>query len=1018
MIASAIVWRIVWKELRQLAPVWAVVLVVSAFVLLSLRQFTEAPIALGLALAFLTAFGGCLTALMLFAMEHDNQTVRFLQHLPQTRRLVVATKIILGLVGTVVLFILVAGVNSILIAYHNFQLWGGRMKWHISFFTKVDERVWLEIALLTGLWGFLIACLTSAVIKRSLPAGLVAMALLGLLAVASFGSSWWDAQAANLLFSEQGERLTSASRIFNFIGLALLFGASLVVGRGWLDSETKDESKGLFRWFSRRKQPSNEFVSTELAVLSGRQRGQRTKLWTVLLWLAMRQSSLSIAIFLIAGIGIAIALQFVPHDAHPFVILYVQFLGPLLALSALSLGAGTEVFWPDQARDTKRFFWQHSLNGRTIWWVRLLPWLAVVFVLTVVFAFANQQFFRLFTEEMMLKEMLTPNNKTTSIFGRLTPEILTGLSTYWRPGSHLLFFGLIALGVGQFFSLLFRNGLVALSCSIIVGPLAIYYVANVVSKGEQAIWFAAPWGLCLFLTSWFLSKSWIDGTLTWRGRTGAIAFLFVAFITQFAAFACHRAFEYPRTDWLEQVKNETVDGDELVSLMKKLYRDIDAKFPSTESISPNDGVLPSPTEALNRYEMARESGQFAPVNQAMVRQIQELVTDGLVLPKDPQVSTNAWAKTCSNLQQILHTEAALAVSRGELREALNCYDAILKIQAFNPFSSTSNVYEEIALALLAWAEHPGQTKELLEEAEIRLMVKQRPGLRAYYLGRSNERVHLAENKNRWLNPFSQPWERERDYRLTQLNLKSYYEHTKRWGLIQSVYGQMHYAATTDLGTTIRHRELMLNKHGRQLASRLDRDLETPVRHREPLLNKHGQQLATPFDLGYLSTQFDLAFRVYDHELRSCPLNVWKVAGETTGRKHFSLDFYRLNIPEFNRSVALEYLKIRLRFQKFWLENKRFPSDAEGEKLLTDLFLQGKVPKMYFYSTNFVRRPNELHRVTDSIPPNQPVLLPQLDMFEERANGWHFSGYYCLLQPNTPKRQWPSSLPWIQTTIFH
>ena len=108
MIASAIVWRIVWKELRQLAPLWAVVLAVSAFVLFSLRQFTEAPIALGLALAFLSAFGGCLTALMLFAMEHDNQTVRFLQHLPQTRRLVVATKIILGLVGTVILYFFIA----------------------------------------------------------------------------------------------------------------------------------------------------------------------------------------------------------------------------------------------------------------------------------------------------------------------------------------------------------------------------------------------------------------------------------------------------------------------------------------------------------------------------------------------------------------------------------------------------------------------------------------------------------------------------------------------------------------------------------------------------------------------------------------------------------------------------------------------------------------------------------------------------------------------------------------------
>ena len=365
-----------------------------------------------------------------------------------------------------------------------------------SYFYKDDEQC--RKLHVHGLWGFLIACFTSSLIKRSLPAGLVAMAMLGLLAVASFGSSWWDSQAGmNLLFAEQGERLTTFSRLVNLIGLALLFGASLVVGRGWLDSEVKEESGNLFSLFSRRKKVLDEFDSAEASALRPGRVRKRTKLWTVLAWQTLRQSRLSMAIFLVAGIGIAIALQFVKPFSHYYLFTYAYFFGPLLALASLSLLAGTLAFWPDQARDTKRFFWQHSLNRRTIWWVRLMPWLAVVFVLTVVFAFANQQFFRRSPkccEKMLQERLLRPDQNHSAMFGKLSPEILTVLAAYWRPGSHLLIFGLIALGVGQFFSLMFRNGLVALSCSIIVGPLAIYYVAHVVSKGEQAIWFAAPWG--------------------------------------------------------------------------------------------------------------------------------------------------------------------------------------------------------------------------------------------------------------------------------------------------------------------------------------------------------------------------------------------------------------------------------------------------------------------------------------------------------------------------------------------
>jgi hypothetical protein len=923
MIASAIVWRIVWKELRQLAPVWAVVLAVSAFVLFSLRQFTEAPVALGLALAFLSAFGGCLTALMLFAMEHDNQTVRFLQHLPQTRRLVVTTKITLGLLGTLILYFFVAGVNSIPVAYQHYE-YAARFGWHISFFTRVDERVWLEIALFTGLWGFLIACLTSAMIKRSLPAGLVAMALLGLLAVASFGSSWWDSQAANLLFSEQGERLTSASRIFNFIGLALLFGASLIVGRGWLDSETKDESDGLFRWFGRRKQPSNEFVSSKIVALPGRRAGQRTKLWTVLFWLEMRQSSLSIAIFLLAGIGIAIALQFVKPFSHYYLFTYAHFLGPLLALVTLSLLAGTLAFWPDQARDTKRFFWQHSLNGRTIWWVRLLPWLAVVFVLTVVFAFANQQFFRMFAEmfaeKMLLDSALASAQSNSSSLGKLSPEILTALAAYWRPGSHLLFFGLIALGVGQFFSLIFRNGLVALSCAIIVGPLVIYYVAHVVSKGEQAIWFAAPWGLCWFFASWYLAKPWIDGTLTWRGRTGAIAFLLTAFIVQFAAFAYHRAFEYPKTDWLEQVKNETANGDELVEIAGSLNGSwegyLATGYPGDDSGA--EVIYVDSTKQSARFgppmwpqDLSTEQlERIVDSNNDRLDIIQKLVFEGSLLPRKSTMAE--WQFTCSWVQRFLNSKAELHLRRGQLEDSLTCYLTTLKIELANPNAPYSDVFAKSGQALLRWAEHPQQTIELIDKASERLLLEYGGTRSAYYLALAKEKLRDDRNKasgNSWWNPLSQPWEVERDHRLTQLDLYTFHllknfgmesNNTKNAALYFFVYSDL------DNLTRIRLREFLLKKRG-QFLSRLIKD------------NLNAYSLR----------------QNYYKESQAFPLDVWRIAADSSNR-FLTVDqseFDRLDNSSNSRKVNLGYLLLRFQFQKFWLTNKRFPTTEEGMNIL-------------------------------------------------------------------------------------
>ncbi len=986
MIASAIVWRMVWKELRQLAPVWAVVLAVSAFVLFSLRQFTEAPIALGLALAFLSAFGGCLTALMLFAMEHDNQTVRFLQHLPQTRRLVVTTKIILGLTGTLILYFFVAGVNSIPIAYENFQ-WRGKVFWRMSFFTRIDEQVYLEIAMFTGLWGFLIACFTSSVIKRSLPAGLVAMAMLGLLAVASFGSSWWDSQAGvNLLFSEQGERLTSASRIFNLIGLALLFGASLVVGRGWLDSETKDESDGLFRWFSRRKQPSNEFVSSEISALPARRTGQRTKLWTVLFWLAMRQSSLSIAIFLIAGIAIAIALQFVPLDAYPFVILNVKFLGPLLALSALSLGAGTGVFWPDQARDIKRFFWQHSLNGHTIWWVRLLPWLAVVFVLTVVFAFANQQFFRMFAEmfaeKMLLDSALASAQSNSSSLGKLSPEMLTALAAYWRPGSHLLFFGLIALGVGQFFSLLFRNGLVALSCSIIVGPLAIYYVAHVVSKGEQAIWFAAPWGLCWFLASWYLAKSWIDGTLTWRGRTGAIAFLLAAFIAQFAAFAYHRAFEYPKTDWLERVKNETANGDELVEIAGSLNGSWDGYlatgYPGDDSGA--EWIYVDSTKQSGRFgppmwpqDLSIEQLQkIVDSNNERLNRIQQIVSGELLLPKKSTTSIGEWQFACSWVQRFLNSKAELHFRRGELQDSLNCYLTTLRIEAFNPNAPFSETYAETGRALLRWAEHPQQTIELIDKAAetlsgeysggarsanyaVTLTGEYRGGARsAYYLALAKERLRddrKKANRNSWWNPLSQPWEEERDHRLTQLDLYTF--HRLRNAGTESINTEnvaLYFFADSKLGnlTRIRSREFFLTRRS-QILSELIKDNPNDYSLRQD----------------------------YYKAIQTLPLNFWQIAADSSNR-FLTLDpseFDRLNNSNTSRKANLGYLMIRFQFQKFWLTNKRFPTTEEGMNILFASYPFWYVAP-FEYSFYEIHRQNK-YSAFSAVRSELPILRPRL-----------------------------------------
>ena len=1001
MIASAIVWRIVWKELRQLAPVWAVVLAVSVFVHVSLWQFTEVRTVVGLALAFLTAFGGCLTALMLFAMEHDSQTVRFLQHLPQTRRLVVTTKIIVGLIGTIVLFFLVAGVNSFPSAYRlsRSQPLGYVIQHWYSFKMFLEERVWQEIAFFTSLWGFLLACLTSAVIKRSLPAGSVAIGLLGLLAVASFGSSWWDSQAVNWLFADQGERLTSASRIFNLIGLALLFGASLVVGRSWLDTETADESIGLFQWLRRRKQPGSEFTSNETSVTPKRRAGQRTKLWTVLFWLAMRQSRLSLAIFLIAGIGIAIALQFVSLDAHEYAILYVRFLGPLLALSALSLGAGTEVFWPDQARDAKRFFWQHTLNGRTIWWVRLLPWLALVFVLTVVFAFANQQIFRLITEETILREALNPRSQTTSVFGTLSPEMVTALAAYWRPGSHLLFFGLIALGIGQFFSLLFRNGLVALSCSIIVGPLAIYYVAHVVSTGEQAIWFAAPWGLCWFLASWYLAKSWIDGTLTWRGRTGAIAFLLAAFVTQFSAFAYHRAFEYPKTDWLEQVENETANGDEFFevasSLDHSMVDQINQKWEG--SVGNYYYALPFLQNLeISRLEISETDVQAViDPNLDRLERLQQIVTGAILLPKKSAITIAAWEKACSKAQSLLRFKARFHLDKAELAKSLECYVSILRIETFNPTAVSSDNYRRTGRSLLRWADHPNQTRQGLEDAEEILATIQPPVLRAYYRARALDRLHREEfgvNRNGWMNLFGQPWEQERRYRLNQLNLRSHHELVRKYNAAQTKAGY----------PTAQH------------------SVESPascIRFREFLLTKQGQKLWTDSKMHKFPLDKN---REFSNALNSYPLNPWAIFGDlfSTSRGYYASGFERLDNCESERSVTLEYVQLRLLFKKFWLENNRYPTDVEGRRMLMDWQEYSSVTTWssslrYFYTTNFYQRLNESDRVTERIPPNQPALVPQLSLFGDRLFGWRFSSNDFLLEPDWAI-QW---MKWFQVLSY-
>jgi hypothetical protein len=492
-------WRIVWKEFRMLRSLWAAVAIMGLLV-----QWTEKMLlpggsdfvltlfCTGLAFAVLYAAGAAATT---FSVEHEEETYDLLTRLPTTWWPPFAGKLAVTLLSALLL-----GTALLISAL----IFGSRY-----FISGQDARLaigMLGFAIIEAIaWGTLFSLL----IKRPLLAAIVTL-VVGAVTV-NIAVSYSSTYAIATLTPEA---YVHALPLRAAIVVAVI-ACSVFVARGWLTAGT---GPGM----TARLPKENRLVTW---LVGGRSRTHRVKavadraprrrMLARLLWQTWRESwklllaPLGVALLLFAGTGAALGLTRAFNEVGSLMIS-----SALLCTPALY---GAMAFYSDQRRDNYRFLAEHAARPRFIWLARHIVWLGTFIGLWLLFLigfaalawhqreFNNRQSFQYYLDWGM-----HPNATTIIYYFALGAEavvsVLLGAS----------FGGLVAFGVGQFFSMAIRSEILAAFVALILTSVVAAWVYVILLWQLSAALFLIPLFVGLMLATWFRAPDWIAGRNTWR----------------------------------------------------------------------------------------------------------------------------------------------------------------------------------------------------------------------------------------------------------------------------------------------------------------------------------------------------------------------------------------------------------------------------------------------------------------------------------------------------------------------
>jgi hypothetical protein len=287
--------------------------------------------------------------------------------------------------------------------------------------------------------------------------------------------------------------------------------ADIYLGLQWLDGSVGERAKLPFRRkFKTLVQRALAERAVDKKLLA---RADRGAMIGHLHWQHLRQAGWLMALMMSLHVGLAALVRFsgVAQSLEGVVV-------PLAALAGLM---GCCVFLPDQERRRFRFFVEHNIPPRYVWYSRELLWILALFISTLVICL-----------------FWLPLDSLASLWR--TVQIATNWNWYqsrWPSYGYIHDFvpwvnlppmaiGLTCVAVsfcaGQWMSMFVRSGLMASFFGLLLSAILCYWVALMSAMQVSFLWSVAPIPLVLLWATWLRAPDWAAEvtSLAARGRGG------------------------------------------------------------------------------------------------------------------------------------------------------------------------------------------------------------------------------------------------------------------------------------------------------------------------------------------------------------------------------------------------------------------------------------------------------------------------------------------------------------------
>jgi len=663
----SVMLRFLWKEYRTLRGLWLGLFALAAFVMTVIASAVtpteRSAVLLGSSFLLSTLFAAG-APVMLFAVERDDGTVRFLRSLPERQ-----WAAFLGKMSAAILSCLALLAATSLLALC-FSGGGVPSREHLQ---DIPPQGFLLMA-------EALVCATCASLVCSHPMmaalfGIAAAALSSQLSMALTNPRWDGLSLIDY------QRATPAR-----LGVvALMASVDILLGSRWL------WRSNYWRLHDRLSSASLEAPRT-VASLRATRRGM---VWR-LLWQTLRESWKAMLIAFVGVLFLTFAVE----------VLCLTYLNPIyryiprVPWSVLFVPAlfGALAFRNDQRQERYRFLANHAGPPRMVWFARQAIWFLPVLLWYLVLQYIGGGAVRL----LMLSDLrrggfspwsMEPLLWTSSHYaqGLLLWEITGHLSSWFWAGT------LAAFALGQLCSLLFRSailaGLFALGTSIVL--LVWCYVAG--AWWLSAVWFVLPIAAGAWIASWFRVRDWLvdrNGWIRWTATVVALVLPVVIVIAGVPAarmrqvstpFPAQFVYRNQLSTWAAEAKQEQIAGRTLFDAYQLLTANL-------------------------------EEGQDP---QAIAEKVIQLSRERAAIPDSPAQQNRGKTWFGWALNQLLLDQMRRSQKDGDLERTLDLMLAHRRLNTQIERGHTLSWGRETIPSnapLLRWATSPGQNPELLARA--------------------------------------------------------------------------------------------------------------------------------------------------------------------------------------------------------------------------------------------------------------------------------------------------------------